>query len=112
MMVIPHLPGRHLTHPGGVSAKGLTIAGTGFVDRDHAAAFIWDAAHGMRILQTVLESDYDLDLAGWNLETAAGITPDGSVIAGWGRNPEGHREGLRVILGSRSSAPLSVGCSS
>jgi len=47
MTVIPHLPGRHLTHPGGVSAKGTTIVGSTFVDRDHATAFIWDAAHRM-----------------------------------------------------------------
>jgi probable HAF family extracellular repeat protein len=103
MVSIGHLPGRRLTHPGGVSANGSIIVGASFVDRDHATAFIWDAAHGMRSLESVLETEYGLDLAGWTLENAFGITPDGSVIVGWGKNPAGWREAFRAVLGAPSA---------
>ena len=101
MVSIGHLPGRRTTHPGGVSANGSIIVGGSYLDRDHATAFIWDAAHGMRSLQSVLETDCGLNLTGWNLQHASAITPDGSVIVGWGTNPAGHREAFRAVLGAR-----------
>jgi hypothetical protein len=102
MVSIGHLPGRQLTHPGGVAANGSIIVGASFVDRAHATAFLWDAAHGMRSLQSVLETEYGLDLAGWNLQNASGITPDGSVIVGWGTNSAGQQEAFRVVLSAPS----------
>jgi len=52
----------------------------------------------MRSLQSVLQTEYGLDQAGWTLANAAGITPDGLVIVGWGTNPAGHVEAFRVTL--------------
>ncbi len=60
--------------------------------KDTLAAFIWDAAHGMRNLQSVLESNYGLDLSGWQLTSAVDISDDGRVIAGNGINPLGQEE--------------------
>ena len=34
-----------------------------------------------------------MDLTGWNLEEAMGLSDDGLTISGWGYNPDGHREG-------------------
>jgi hypothetical protein len=53
----------------------------------------------MRSLQTVLETEYGLNLTGWDLQFAFDITPDGSMIVGWGKNPSGQREAFRAVLG-------------
>jgi hypothetical protein len=65
---------------------------------DQYAAFIWDAQHGMRNLQSVLEADYGMDLTGWQLTSAVDISDDGLVIAGNGINPLGQSEGWVVRL--------------
>ena len=63
----------------GVSAGGLVIVG-----QASSAAFIWDAAHGIRDLRHVLLSDFNLGpaLQGWSLWDAVGISADGRVIVG------------------------------
>jgi probable HAF family extracellular repeat protein len=91
------------THPLGVSQNGAIIVGGGGSDATHGDAFIWDADHGMRILQSVLTTDYNLDLTGWHLQSAFGITPDGSIIVGWGTNPSGQQEAFRVVLSNVSA---------
>ncbi len=77
----------------GVSANGSYIVGVGRTlsptGSNMNAAFIWDRYNGMRNLQTVLADDFGLDLTGWTLLFAAGISADGSVIAGMGANPAG-----------------------
>jgi hypothetical protein len=55
-------------------------------------AFIWDTANGMQNLRDVLVNDYSLDLTGWTLSTANGISNDGLTIAGCGINPDGYDE--------------------
>ncbi|HUT30057.1 MAG TPA: hypothetical protein VMX13_09720 [Sedimentisphaerales bacterium] len=71
-----------------VSGDGSVVVGSiGWND-----AFIWDAVHGMRSLKGVLESEYGLDLTGWSLKMAKGISDDASAIAGWGINPNGNAE--------------------
>ena len=64
--------------------------------RDYEA-FIWDQANGMRRLQTVL-AGAGLDLTGWKLTDVAGISADGTTIAGTGVNPAGRAEGWVVTL--------------
>lgn len=56
-------------------------------------AFIWDDTNGMRALEDVLINDFDLDLGGWTLERATGVSADGATIVGSGLNPTGGREG-------------------
>jgi probable HAF family extracellular repeat protein len=96
-----------------VSDNGV-IVGVGSATstaRDYEA-FIWDEAHGMRRLQTVL-TDAGLDLTGWKLTDVAGISADGTTIAGTGLNPAGRAEawvavvvpepaGLAVVVASAS----------
>jgi uncharacterized membrane protein len=82
-------------------AEGLFIYGL--------TAFLWDEAHGMRNLRTVLEG-FDLDLTGWRLTEATGISADGRVIVGDGINPQGHHEAwLAVIPEPGTAALLAVG---
>ena len=77
-----------------VSADGSVIVGVlrGF------SAFIWDEANGMRSLQSVLIDDFGLDLTGWTLRTATGISADGLAIVGVGFNPDGLPEGWIAVL--------------
>jgi len=70
-----------------VSADGSVVVGMGA----WAGAFIWDRTNGMRHLQSVL-TDCGLDLAGWNLREANGISADGLTIVGTGTNPYGEQE--------------------
>ena len=55
-------------------------------------AFIWDTANGIKSLKDVLINDCGLDLTGWTLSAARGISDDGSTIAGYGYNPDGYEE--------------------
>jgi len=60
---------------------GAAASGPGPADR---VAFIWDSEHGTRILQEVLVNSYNLDLTGWQLTEATGISSDGQTIVGNG----------------------------
>jgi hypothetical protein len=63
-------------------------------------AFIWDTVNGMRNLRKVLAYDYGLNLAGWILQEARGISADGRTLIGWGLNPSGWGEAWIAKLGS------------
>jgi probable HAF family extracellular repeat protein len=83
--------------PGGLfssSASAASIDGSIIVGSGTTAlgseAFVWDAIHGMRNLKGVLESDFGLDLTGWTLRFATGISADGTAIVGDGIDPDGH----------------------
>ncbi len=80
-----------------VSANGKIVVGRG-EDADGWLAFIWDPINGFRSLQTVLTTEYGLDLTGWRLEAANDITPDGTTIVGFGTNPQGTSEAWIVRL--------------
>jgi probable HAF family extracellular repeat protein len=76
-----------------VSADGSIVVGRG---DGSAEPFIWDAVNGMRSLSTVL-TDLGLDLSGWDLRTATGISADGSTIVGDGVYNEVEQAWIAVI---------------
>ncbi|HOB98123.1 MAG TPA: hypothetical protein PKM43_05180, partial [Verrucomicrobiota bacterium] len=89
------------------SANGAVIVGDPNQNRDDCA-FIWDAQHGIRNLHAVLGGDYGLDLTGWQLSAARGISADGNTIVGFGINPAGQWEawiatGLKPALTIRKT---------
>ena len=47
-------------------------------------AFLWTQTLGMVDLNTYLPTLGNIDLSGWDLREAQGISPDGSTIVGWG----------------------------
>lgn len=97
------MPGGTWTRPKDASLNGEIIVGLGRLPgRD--AAMIWDAEHGVRNLESVLATDYGLDLTGWQLTAANGISADGRVIAGTGVNPQGHAEGWVAIIPEPATA--------
>jgi len=68
-------------------------------------AFIWDQTNGVRNLRDAL-SDEGVNLAGWTLIGARGISDDGTTIVGYGRNPSGNVEAFRATLsGSVHTVP-------
>ncbi len=83
--------GSFYSYASGVSADGSTVVGwsnSALGDE----AFIWDTASGMQRLQDVLVNDHGLDLTGWRLDSANGISDDGLTIVGKGYNPSGYHE--------------------
>lgn len=61
---------------------------------------------GPRSLQDVLASDYGLDLTGWHLEGASGISADGRTIVGNGLNPSGAPEAWIAVIPEPSTGLL------
>ena len=74
-----------------VSTGGKIIVGIGKTD-DGDTAFIWDPVFGIRNIKEILENSYGLDLTGWTLQEAVGVSDDGRVLVGEGRNPNGDGE--------------------
>lgn len=91
MMPLGDLPtGDYSSEARAVSADGSIVVGLSSVHPSpRTAAFIWDATRGMRDLREVLINEYHLDLDGWELSTAQGISADGRTVVGRGRNPDG-----------------------
>jgi probable HAF family extracellular repeat protein len=89
-----------------VSGDGSVIVGLANLNQGQGTgeAFIWDAEHGMRHLQTVLRDELGLNLDGFFLFDARGISADGRVIVGYGFNKFGEQEAFIADLGSRCYA--------
>ncbi len=94
------------------NADGSLIGGRGYDGTTGRTAFIWDRMNGMRELKAVLEQDFELDLGNWELDAVLGISDDGSVLTGFGRNPNGDQQSWVVVVPEPSSSlmiPIGVG---
>jgi uncharacterized membrane protein len=77
-----------------ISADGSVVVGYGtsdLVSYSGWEAFYWTADNGMQNLKDVL-TNCGLDLTGWRLQAASGVSADGLTIAGNGINPQGYDE--------------------
>ena len=81
------LPGDSVSTSYGTNADGSVVVG-----ESSSGAFIWDQTNLMRSLVDVLIDDFGLDLTGWHLTRASGISDDGLVVTGFGTNPDGFQE--------------------
>ena len=100
MIGLGFLPGgASFSYARGVSGDGSVVVGTavhGFYD--YYAAFIWDSVHGTRSLQSVLTTQYGLDLTGWTLNEATAISSNGQYITGFGTDPNGNTQAWLVHI--------------
>jgi cysteine-rich repeat protein/probable HAF family extracellular repeat protein len=81
-----------------MSADGSVIVGY-CRSASGAEACIWDATGRLLELDQVLVSNFGLDLTGWTLERATGISDDGLTIVGFGTDPSGYTEAWIAVLG-------------
>ncbi len=86
------------SHAYGVSGNGGVVVGECIsANGQTREAFIWRPGTGMQRVQTLLTSQ-SVDLTGWTLRSAEGVSDDGRVIVGWGINPSGNTEGWLARL--------------
>jgi uncharacterized membrane protein len=79
-----------------VSADSSMLVGYNSFDKGEVAT-IWTQRGGMQPLQDVL-SNAGVDLKGWALRFATGVSDDGRTIVGWGENPGGEPEAFLVQI--------------
>lgn len=89
-----------------VTPDGNTIVGAS-ASNIGGGAFIWDEAHGMRSLMDIVTAS-GVDLTGWQLVSANGISDNGMVIIGDGLNPNGGHEAWVIIIPEPSTSCLLV----
>jgi probable HAF family extracellular repeat protein len=89
----------------GVSADGSVVVGEA-QSALGAESFLWDAAHGMRNLKDILEDDFGLNLTGWRLDEARGISSDGRTIIGYGTAPDGYSQAWIATIPEPASLAL------
>jgi probable HAF family extracellular repeat protein len=100
--------------PGGIffsdawdaSADGSVVVGLSLTGPSQSEAFVWDQANGMRNLRDVLVSDFGLDLSGWSLTEARGLSDDGRTIVGHGTTPSGNTEAWMAVIPEPTTALL------
>jgi uncharacterized membrane protein len=103
-----YLPGGlEQTQAFAVSADGSVIVGRGSVgyappgdslSQAFYEAFIWTPDEGMRNLRDLLVAECGLDLTGWTLASATGVSADGRTIVGTGVDPEGNTEAWMAVI--------------
>lgn len=89
-------PGGDFSIANDVSADGSVIVGFGSGQSRHSA-LVWTAANGWENIADLLTKS-GIDLDGWKLEEATGISANGSVVVGFGINPDGNTEAWRADL--------------
>lgn len=81
-----------------VSADGSVVVGARFVnDSGGLEAFVWTAQRGARSVAAIL-AEAGVSTAGLILTQAEGVSADGRVVVGTGRNPLGYPEAWRAVL--------------
>jgi probable HAF family extracellular repeat protein len=92
-----------------VSEGGSFVVGPPRGATDNARAFIWDDESGCRLLKDALSVEFGLDLSGWTLVAATGISDDGRTIVGYGENPLGQTEAWMAVIGPVSQPVPALG---
>jgi probable HAF family extracellular repeat protein len=105
MVGLGDLPGGgFLSNAYGTSADGSVVVGQGNSSSGYEA-FVWDETNGMRALIQIL-ADQGIDMTGWNLTDAMGISAYGLTIVGSGTNPSGFGEAWIATIPEPGTATL------
>ena len=111
MVGLGDLPGGRGSQATAISADGSVIAGVTSQDSrgGRLEPFRWTSTEGMQSLTALLIAE-EIDLTGWELSRATGISADGLTFVGVGTNPDGRTEAWIARLDAESSGeePRSV----
>jgi probable HAF family extracellular repeat protein len=91
-----------------VNQDGSVIVGTALSSElsDSNESFIWTASTGMQDLRTVLQSNGVHSADTWvTLESATGVSADGTVITGYGQSPRSGKFPFGVFTPYRAVVP-------
>ena len=91
------------SHAAAVSADGSVVTGMMNIGFAPGQAFIWDEQRGLRNLRDRLVT-LGLNLDGWTLTEATGISADGTVLVGHGVNSAGATEAWLAVVPEPSTA--------
>jgi len=94
-----------------VSADGSVVVGDsigGVYPFSTIEAFVWTERAEMRSVRNVLVDEFGLDLTGWTLTSALGVSDDGLTIMGNGINPDGAQEGWIAVLQSTIAVEIDI----
>lgn len=101
-----YLPGgRRVSEAKSVSGDGKVVVGSSQSEGDLQRAFVWTEADGMQSIDFLLTS-LGVDVSGWELYDAVGISDDGRTILGLGINPDGNFEAWIAVIPEPSTALL------
>lgn len=89
-------PGGDFSIANDVSADGSVVVGIGSGNSQHTA-IVWTSVNGWENIADLL-SQSGIDLDGWKLEEATGISANGTIVVGYGTNPDGNTEAWRADL--------------
>ena len=92
MVGLGTLPGGTFSEASAVNSDGSVVVGTSQSSQAPGGeAFRWTGATGMRSLTALLTAS-GVNVAGWQLTQASGVSADGNVIVGYGIDPSGQLE--------------------
>jgi probable HAF family extracellular repeat protein len=86
-------------------AKAVSDDASVIVGTDGENAMYWSGPTGAVKLKDWVVAKFGLQLTGWRLRSAVGISADGKVIAGEGTNPSGAEEAWLLRLPSDEACP-------
>jgi probable HAF family extracellular repeat protein len=87
----------------GVSANGSVVVGDS-TSASGTEAFRWTSEDGMQSVASILTAA-GVDLTGWTLSIAYGVSADGYTIVGSGTNPDGNTEAWIATLNTFFDVP-------
>jgi uncharacterized membrane protein len=100
MQPLGFLPGYQYSFARAVSGDGSVVVGTASNDSPRInEAFLWTSTEGIQSIRDLL-SEAGIDMTGWTLQGATGISADGSIIVGGGINPAGKGEAWIATFGA------------
>jgi uncharacterized membrane protein len=97
-----------------VSNNGTVIVGVGNSDASIDRAVYWTTTNGLLDLQNLLVREHAIDLTGWTLTEATGVSDNGLTIVGNGINPMGQSQAWVATLPGtplQSAPQVTVKCS-